>query len=159
MNKFFKCAAITVALMTSVAVTQAFAETAASVEVASKSTTGMYNALANSTDPKATIAALVAAGADVDTVISIATVAGVPLASIEAALPNVTVAQVQSSVAAALANPAAFAPATAAGPAQAAGAATSPGAPSTSGGSSGGTSGSGFSGGGGGGGAGAASGS
>lgn len=156
MNNFFKCAAITVALMTGVIGTQAFAETAPSTPAVSKATTDIYNALVSSTDPKATIAALVAAGADVDTVISIATVAGIPEATVEAALPNVPVARVQAAVASALANPAAFAPATASGPAAGpAPAAGNAAGPSTAGGTSGG----GFSGGGGGGGAGSVSGS
>lgn len=81
MNKFFKSVALPLVLAASVSAPQAFAQTV-------PSSADIFNALTNSASPQTTIPALVASGADPDTVASIASAVGIPIETISAVLPS-----------------------------------------------------------------------
>jgi cytochrome P450 len=85
MNKFFKNVALPLVLAASASAPQAFAQTVPSSE-------DIFNALANSAIPQITIPALVASGADPDTVASIASALGIPAKTISEVLPAVDAA-------------------------------------------------------------------
>lgn len=83
MNKLFKSVALPLVLAAIASAPQAFAQTVPS----SANVTAIYNALANSETPQRTIRALVASGANPDTVASVAAVVGIPIETSSAVLP------------------------------------------------------------------------
>jgi len=74
-----------------------------------------YKAIVNSKEQQQTIAKLVADGKNADMVASVATVAGVSQATIQAALPAMPDSELIADVAAAQNDPAAYSPSAAAG--------------------------------------------
>jgi hypothetical protein len=115
MNKILKNLGWGAVLASGVLVLQGCAQTTLASKGKDASVTAAYNAIATSKNQQATIAQLVADGKNPDTVISVATVAGVPLATIEAALPSISQDQLLADVSAAQNDPVAYSPAAASG--------------------------------------------
>jgi hypothetical protein len=118
MNKLFKNAGLGVALATGVLMVQGCAQTPLATSAKNADVTAAYKAIAASKNQQDTIAQLVADGKNVDTVISVATVAGVPSATIAAALPAVSESRLAADATAAQNDPVAYSPAAAAGVSQ-----------------------------------------
>jgi orotate phosphoribosyltransferase-like protein len=115
MNKFIKTAALCFVSAGGSLLVQGCTETTLAVQQKNADITIAYRAITNSKNQQETIAMLVAEGKNPDMVASVATVAGVPLATIEAAMPGIPQDQLFADATAAQNDPVAYSPSAASG--------------------------------------------